>query len=241
MTTRLNRGGCIVVAALAFLIAAAPSRLAAQVQPTGALEGMKAPEPDVPEIFTLMGQYVRVAYNHEGFANLGYRMAQQELGKPWALLVVGLSLREKVDNEKLTREDLTLQTPDGKTIPLASQKEYMAAAGPLKALNARAKVVQDSINYFPVGATQACPIQFFAELDRPGIAYDQVELSPQRGCVGRLYFNIPGGIQPGQHWFNVKFANSVVKVPFRIFTKEEEKDFKKQWQDLKKAHDASNK
>ena len=53
MTTRLNRGGCIVVAALAFLISAAPSRLAAQVQPTGALEGMTAPKPDVPEIFTV--------------------------------------------------------------------------------------------------------------------------------------------------------------------------------------------
>ena len=30
----------------------------------------------------------------------------------------------------------------------------------------------------------------------------------------------------------MKFARSVVQVPFRIFTKEEEKkDFKKQWQD----------
>ena len=184
---------------------------------------------------------MRVAYNSEGFANLGYRMAQQELGKPWVLLTVGLSLREKVDNEKITREDLTLRTPDGKTIPLASQKEYLAAAGPLKALNARAKVVHDSIDYFPVGATQACAIQFFADLDRRGLAYDFVELSPQRGCVGRLYFQVPGGIQPGQHWLDVKFAGSVVQVPFRIFTKEEEKDFKKQWQDLKKAHDASYK
>jgi hypothetical protein len=115
----------------------------------------------------------------------------------------------------------------------------MAASGPLKALNAKAKIVQDSINYFPAGVSQACPIQFFAELDRPGLAYDQVELSPQRGCVGRLYFQVPGGIQPGQHWLNVKFTNSVVQVPFRIFTKEEEKDFKKQWQDLKKAHEGS--
>jgi hypothetical protein len=26
-------------------------------------------------------------------------------------------------------------------------------------------------------------------------------------------------------------------VPFRIFTVEQEKDFRKQWEDLKKAHD----
>jgi hypothetical protein len=239
MTTRFNTGGCIVVAALAFLMSAAPG--AAQVQPTGALEGMKVPKPDVPEVFTLQGEFVRVAYNNEGFANLGYRMAQQELGKPWVLLTVGLSLREGVSNEQIKREDLTLQTPDGKKIALATQQEYLAAAGPLRALNARAKAVHDSINYFPVGATQACPLQFFADLDRRGLAYDFVELSPQRGCVGRLYFQVPGGIQTGQHWLNVKFAGSVVQVPFRIFTKEEEKDFRKQWQDLKKAHEAPNK
>ena len=202
---------------------------------------MTAPKPEVPEIFTLQGQYVRVAYNNEGFANLGYRMAQQELGNPWVLLTVGLSLKEGVSNEKITREDLTLQTPDGKKISLATQQEYRAAAGFLRALNTRAKVVHDSINYFPVGATQACPIQFFADLDRQGLAYDFVELSPRRGCVGRLYFQVPGGIQPGQHWLNVKFANSVVQVPFRIFTVEEEKDFRKQWQDLKEAHDESYK
>ena len=38
---------------------------------------MKAPQPDVPEVFTLMGQYVRGGDNHEGFVNLGYRMAEQ--------------------------------------------------------------------------------------------------------------------------------------------------------------------
>jgi hypothetical protein len=49
-----------------------------------------------------------------------------------------------------------------------------------------------------------------------------VDLSEDRACLGRLYFRIPGGITYGQHWLNVKFQNSLVRVPFRILTKEEE-------------------
>jgi hypothetical protein len=49
--------------------------------------------------------------------------------------------------------------------------------------------------------------------------WDKVELSSRRACLGRLYFQVPGGIQYGQHWLNVKFAKSVVRAPFRILTK----------------------
>ena len=48
---------------------------------------------------------------------------------------------------------------------------------------------------------------------------------------------MPGGIQRGQHFLNVQFENSQVRAPFRILTKEEEKSFQKNWQDVKKALD----
>ena len=50
----------------------------------------------------------------------------------------------------------------------------------------------------------------------------QVELSIHRGCYGRIFFHLPGGIALGQHWLNVKFANSLVRVPFTILTPAEE-------------------
>jgi hypothetical protein len=53
-------------------------------------------------------------------------------------------------------------------------------------------------------------------------------------CLGRLYFPVPGGIQYGQHWLNVKFANSVVRVPFRILTEEESKILDKNYADIEK-------
>ena len=69
------------------------------------------------------------------------------------------------------------------------------------------------------------------------ISYDQVELSSNRACLGRIFFHVPGKIQTGQHYLNVKFEKSLVRVPFRILTKEEEKEFSKSWKDIKKEHE----
>ena len=237
-----RRGSATAVAATVFacLVSLFPTPLAAQVEPKGSLQGMTAPKPDVAEVFTLAGQFVRMAYNNEGYAVLGYRMVQNEIGNQWVLLEVGVTLREGVKDFTMTRDAFSLKTPDGKTIPLATQQEYMKAPD-LRGLNQRAKVVRDSINYFPPGANRPCAIKFFTDVTSPGLAYDHVDLGDQRDCLGRLYFHQPEGIQVGQYFLNVKFATSTLQVPFRIFTKEQAKDFQKQWQDLKKAHDASYK
>lgn len=228
----------ILASTLAVLLLSAALPLTAQMEPKGSLQGLQPPKADVPQLMTLQGEFVRMAYNNEGYAVLGYRMVQNELGNPWVLLNVGITLRDGAKDYTMKREHLTLKTPDGKVIPLATQQEY-AADPSLRAINQRAKVIKDSINYFPAGPGKPCAMQFFADLDRPGLAYDHVDISDVRDCMGRIYFKVPGGIVPGQYWLQVQFATSMVQVPFRVFTKEEEKDFRKQWEDLKKAHDAT--
>lgn len=225
--------GSMVVASLA-----APLLLSNALALGATEQQVTAPQPTVPEVFTLMGQYVRVAYNNEGYVSLGYRVAQQSVGEEWIMLEVGLTSRGK--DVTVKREDLSVKTPDGSIIPLATQSEY-AKAGYLPSLHMRAKVVRDSINYFPVEVSRGCSVAFFANLGqgRRQLAYDQVELSRQRACVGRLFFHVPSGIKVGQHWLNVKFGESEVQVPFRILTKEEAKEFEKSWEDIKKAHEAA--
>jgi hypothetical protein len=99
-------------------------------------------------------------------------------------------------------------------------------------LQTEAGAINDSINYFPPEATRACAMTFFTDVSSGVMGYDQVELSPDRACLGRLYFPIEGGIKYGQHWLNVKFAKSVVRVPFRILTKEEYKVLDKNYKDI---------
>ena len=191
---------------------------------------VQIPKPGVPQIMTMEAQFVRAAYNNEGYVILGYQVANRSVGDPWMLLEVGMTVREKPDY-RLTREAISLETPDGKTIPLPSISEHRA--GNTQALQRRANIQRDSINYFPPLATRSCAIQFFPELDSRAMPYDEVELSKERACLGRLYFQVPGGIAYGQHWLNVKFQNSLIRVPFRILTKEEEQLLSKNYKSIK--------
>ena len=193
---------------------------------------VKIPEPGVPQIMTIEGNFIRAAYNNEGYAIIGYRLANMSVGEEWMLLEFGTTLRDGVPNFRLTREALTLDVPDGKKIPLAPVDDYRKAN--LSALQNRERVARDSINYFPPSASQACRLAFFSELHNRVLAWDDVELSYTRGCVGRLFFQVPGGITYGQHWLNVQFQKSLVRVPFRILTKEEEKLLSKNYGNIRK-------
>ncbi len=184
------------------------------------------------------GQFVRVAENAEGWVVVGYRTANESVKEDWMLLDMGLTLQNGVKDQTLTREDVTLVTPDRKVIPLPSQKTYEDASGALRSLNARASMQSDSINYFPPGTDKPCRIGFFADTTHPGrtLAYDQVDLNSQRACVGRVYFQVPGGIQYGLYNLDVKFAGSTVRVPVKIMTKDEATDLAKQWEQEKKEN-----
>ena len=196
---------------------------------------VQIPQPGVPQIMTMEGRYVRAAYNNEGYAILGYKLANLSVGEEWMLLEVGIALREGVPDYDLTRDAVSLDTPDGKTIPLPTIEEFRK--GDVRALQQRERVQRDSINYFPPNAYRACSIQFFTDVDSRAMPWDKVELTNQRACLGRFYFPVAGKITYGQHWLNVKFAKSVVRVPFRILTKEEDKLLDKNFKDIKKQVD----
>jgi hypothetical protein len=215
--------------ALSTFVAATPQSQSAQ-KPQIAI-----PKSGVSQIMTLEDQYVRVAYNNEGYAILGYRASNEFVGKDWLLLEVGTTLRENRPRFILKRSAITVTTPDGKTIPMPTNAEYQQAD--LRAMEQTANSMNDPINYFPPTVKGACRLSFFAQPTTSVRAFDEVELDPSRGCVGRLFFKIPGGLQYGQHWLNVQFAGSQIRVPFRIFTKEEAKILDKNWKDIKKQVD----
>lgn len=217
----------LVAAGMLFVWASvAPIDTQTQQKPT-----VQLPQPGVPEIMTMEASFVRAAYNNEGYVILGYEPVNRSIGGEWVLLDIGLTVRDRVPDFKLTRDALSLSTPDGKTIPMASVEEQRA--GNTSALQTRANVQRDSINYFPPGASRACRIGFFADLDSRAMPWDEVEVSDDRACLGRIYFHVPGGITYGQYWLNVKFPKSLVRVPFRIMTKDEERLLDKNYKSIK--------
>ena len=193
---------------------------------------VQLPQPGVPQIQTLEGRFVRVAYNREGYVILGYQASNRSVGEEWMLLEVGITLLPNVPDYRLKRQHVSLETPDGKTLPLPPIEEFRK--GDTRPIQQRAKVQRDSINYFPTKASRACALLFFPNLESRALPFDEVDLSDDRACVGRFFFKIPGGIAYGQHWLNVQFEKSLVRVPFRILTKDEEKLLDKNYKSIEK-------
>ena len=217
----------LMACAGAFALCTLQATIGAQDKPQ-----IKIPESGVPQIMTIEGLYVRAAYNNEGYVILGYKTANFSVGEDWMLIETGMTLREGQSAEKVKRAAVSLDTPDGTHLPLPSVEEFRQAN--TQALQARSKVQRDSINYFPPMASRPCRIGFFSDVEDRAMPWDEFEISYDRACLGRMYFKIPGGITYGQYWLNVQLEKSLVRVPFRILTKDEQKFAEKNYKDIRK-------
>jgi hypothetical protein len=206
------------------------------------------PDPGVPQAMTMEGAYVRAAYNSEGYVVVGYRAANGSVGEPWMLLDVGMALRQVKKRETLARDEVWLTTPAGKIVQLPSNGEYLAAR--LSALEYRARVASDSLAFPAETATGVnCGDDGRFFYDAPDdIRYAKdvppplhgVTLGPTCRWAGRLYFPVEGGITYGQYWLNVKFDGSLVRVPLRIMTEDEERILRRHYSRIKKQLDDRN-
>jgi len=200
----------------------------------------KIPDPGVPQVMAMDGMYMRTAYNDEGYATLAYQIANNSIGERWMLLDVGIALRDGPKNQKITRDALSLSTPDGQTVPLPSNAEYVSAN--LTAAEYRARFLHEELTFLTETHARSCPdggdSRFFYDSAETQYArvyppLDGVTLNPQCKWAGTLYFPVPGGIQHGQYFLNVKFDGSVIRVPFRIMTKDEAKMLDENYESIK--------
>jgi hypothetical protein len=221
-----------------------------------------APVPTVPGVSTIEGLYTIIAYNSEGWVTMGYRTANDRQNQNWVMLEVGLTLRSPAEDQTLRRSSFTLTLPDGSTVPLPTQEEFLEAwqAGELAFLPPSADMsstaaqptgvlriqqpTRDDIDYFPPEADQPCVFRFFAgpmtTTTLRTLPDDEFDISFRHACAGYIFFKLPEGTTtvPGQYGLTVDFAGSQVQVPFPIMTKEERKYFRKNSKDLKEGYEA---
>ena len=216
----------VIVSLICLWTPAAPTTAQTQEPPK-----VQIPKAGVSEIMTMEGKFVRAAYNNEGYVILGYQVANYSVGEEWVLLEVGMTVREGVSDYTLTRDRLSLETPDGTTLPLPTIQEHREGDNARCSSGNRLRETRSTTSRRPrPGPVGSC----FSDLTSRALPRDDVELSSSRACVGRLYFKVPGGIKYGQHWLNVRFEKSLIRVPFRILTKEEEKTLSKHYGNIEK-------
>lgn len=160
-----------------------------------------------------MGQYVLEQFGPELWTVLGYRFANSQVGDEWMILEVGLS-SPNGQSAKVTRDEVFLRAPDGTHIPLSTQKAFNEAYGSLRPVISKADVNRDPLEYFPP-SREECAMQFFVTPGQ-GVSFDEVTLNDRRGCYGRLFFHVPGGIQAGRWVFGIDLPESEIRIPFEL-------------------------
>lgn len=160
-----------------------------------------------------MGQYVLKQFGPELWTVLGYRFASSQTAEEWMILEVGFS-SPNGQTATVKRENIFLRTPAGDTIKAPSQREFNEVYGSLRPVIAKADVDRDPLNYFPPSRIE-CAVQFYVS-PGGGVSFDEVTVNDKRGCYGRLYFNVPGGIQSGRWTLGIDLEESEIRIPFEL-------------------------
>ena len=190
------------------------------------------PQAGVPQILTLEGKFVRAAYNNEGYVILGYQASNRSIGDEWMLLEVGMTVREKTPDYRLTRDAISLETPDGKTIPLPPVTEQRS--GNTQAIEAAG---EGPARFHQLLSAEGESGVRHPVLSRPGISRAAVRRggSQRRPRVCRpVLFQDPGRY----HVWPALAQREVPEQPraraFRILTEDEEKLLSKNYKSIEK-------
>jgi hypothetical protein len=144
-------------------------------------------------------------------AVVSYRYAALNLAEHWLFIDVAFTAVD--DPVEIDRKRVWVRTPTGEEVALATQEEFRAAHGELAAKLAHADVAGEPLGYFAGRIEKR--LELFAT-PFEGLVYDSFWVTDREVYVGRLYFNVPGGVQPGRWELRAKFAESELRIPFRL-------------------------
>jgi hypothetical protein len=178
-----------------------------------AISGCSSATPtDTPGV-DRVGKYVLRQNGPELWAVLGYRFASTQLGDEWMILEFAVTSPQG-QSATVTRDNVFVRTPSGSQLPIATQTQFNEAWGELRPVITQANVNRDPLEYFPPSRVE-CAVQFFVAPGE-GVSFDEVTVNDRRGCVGRLFIQVPGGIQSGRWVFGIDLPESEIRIPFEL-------------------------
>jgi hypothetical protein len=142
---------------------------------------------------------------------LGYRYAKTAIGSRWLFLDAEMTATRST--VEIPRKDIAVETPGGEVVPMATQRAFANAYGAMRANIAAANVASQPINYLVPQRPRR--LRYFA---RPGyrLAFSRQWLNPEWNYFGRLYFEVPGGVQHGGYALLIRLPKETVRIPFTL-------------------------
>jgi hypothetical protein len=146
-------------------------------------------------------------------AILGYNFADSSLGDEW--LVIDLALTGlRSESIEVSQKAISVITPDGRRIPLPTQKEFVAAYPETQSLLRRAAIASQPLEATR-GGRRPCELDFL-RLPGTGTTRTSIWINQRELCVGMLAFPVPGGIQPGRWRVVIELEESDLDIPFDL-------------------------
>lgn len=141
---------------------------------------------------------------------LSYRFAKNNPTGTWLMLDTAMTGAAPIE---IKRTAISVRTPDGQVVPLASQPEFGKAYAGLAASIMRANAFREPLGYLV--PHRARRMALFSEPGRH-LVFESVWLDEWHNTYGRLYFQLPGGVQKGSYALLITLAESQVTIPFTI-------------------------
>ena len=144
---------------------------------------------------------------------VSYKFAQANLGDEWLIitLAVGGLRAEAIE---IRQEAISVRTPDGRTIDLPTQEEFIQAYPELQSTLRRAAVASEPLEATR-GGRRPCEL-IFQRIPGTGVTEKSAWVTSRQLCVGQLSFPVPGGVQPGRWKLTIELEESVFEVPFSL-------------------------
>ena len=143
---------------------------------------------------------------------ISYGFANANPGDEWLFIDTSITGNTGTSVE-IKRKKIAIRTPKDEIIPLASQEDFGAAYPTLAASLARANIASQPMATYPGRVEE--PLDLLVP-PGSGIVQESVWVNQRTVAVGRLYFEIPTGVQAGPYELRIDLEESKIRIPFRL-------------------------
>lgn len=197
MSSRLRRNAVLGIVATGLAIAAAGAVSAQEFSSANREVGRAAIQYRDPDIHVVAAYYY----------------SQQNHDSRWIMIETAISTNELTT---IHRNDISLRTPQGRVIPLATQRRVGEDVKRIEQLLQNARVVTHNVvSYFPQ-RDYAESMRLFTLPFGP-VVHDDFVVDKHRVAVGRLFFESPTGAwEEGTYALIVRHENGTAELPIRL-------------------------
>jgi len=137
----------------------------------------------------------------------------RSVGEEWLVLGVELTATESAGPVVVKRGDITVRTPGGRRLRVASQNEFRENFPRLQIPTERTLANLPLLDRYKLNRDFPCDQWFFAAPPEV-LAFDEIPISSSQICSGPLFFRVSGGIQPGRWRLIIELEESRADIPF---------------------------